>query len=126
MKVKIIKISICNSKTKVVCQTDYGNVSLYWMGSNPQVDQTYEVELESNETLIWNKNIFVSQEKNTIYDENNSIKIVGALESIDADGYLILRIDNSIVTFMSKEIPMVEEKKVQVYVNFMEAYPIEY
>ena len=126
MKVKIIKILICNSKTKVVCQTDYGNVSLYWMKNNPQVDQIYEVELESNETLIWNKNIFISQEKNAICDENNSIKIVGDLESIDADGYLVLRIDNNIVTFMSQEVPMVEGIKVQVYVNFMEAYPIEY
>jgi len=126
MKVKIIKISVCNSKTKVMCQTDYGSVSLYWMKNNPKVNQIYDVELESNEMLIWNKNIFLSQEENAICDENNLIKIVGDLETIDADGYLVLRIDNNIITFMSQEVPLIEGKKVQVYVNFMEAYPIEY
>lgn len=126
MKVKILKISECNSKTKTMCQTDYGNVSLYWMKNNPKVNQIYDVELDTNEMLIWNKNVFLSNEKNTLCDESSLIKIVGDLETIDTDGYLVLRIDNNIVTFMSQKVPMIEGKKIQIYVNYMEAYPIEY
>ncbi len=126
MKVKILQISVSNSKTKVVCKTDYGDVSLYWMKSKPEVNRIYEVELESNETLVWNKNVSISKENNTICDANNLVKIVGDLESIDADGYLVLRIDNNIVTFMSQEMPKIQGGKVQVYVDSMEAYPIKY
>ena len=99
---------------------------MYWMKSKPEVNRIYEVELESNETLVWNKNVSISKENNTICDANNLVKIVGDLESIDADGYLVLRIDNNIVTFMSQEMPMIQGGKVQVYVDSMEAYPIKY
>ena len=115
-------------KPKIIalCKTDYGEVSVYWMGNIPVENETYDVEFETDKLLVWGRDIVVTEEQLAICDDNHEIKIIGDLDSIDEDGYMVLKIDSSIMTFMTQDIPVVEGHRIQVRLDFIEVYPVEY
>ncbi len=126
MKIQTIKILADKPKPIVLCKTGYGNVSVYWMGNTPVENETYDVEFETDKLLVWDRDIVVTEEQLAICDDNHEIKIIGDLESIDEDGYMVLRIDSSIMTFMTQGIPIEEGLRIQVRLEFIEVYPVEY
>lgn len=125
MKVQIMKILNDEPKFSVLCKTDYGDVSVHWIGNAPIENEIYDVEFETDKLLLWNRDIFVTEEPLTICDDNNRIKIIGDLESIDEDGYMVLRIDGSIITFMTHGIPIEKGIRIQVELEFIEVYPFD-
>ena len=126
MKVEIIKILDNKTEVEVLCRTQYGNISIFWIGSNPIEGEIYDVEFESDEILIWNRDIFLSKEQLTICDDNQKIKVVGDIESIDEDGYMVINMGESIMVFMTQEIPIHCGTRVKILIEKLDAYPIEY
>ena len=126
MKIRVKKILADKPKLIVLCKTGYGEVSVYWMGNIPVENETYDVEFETDKLLVWGRDIAVTEEQLAICDDNHEIKIIGDLESIDEDGYMVLKIDSSIITFMTQDIPVVEGLRIQVRLDFIEVYPVEY
>lgn len=122
MNVKIIEIFDFN----VLCETKFGKITLAWNGVLPQINQQYEVELDADEILEENINIFLSDEDVSMFDFNNKKIIIGDLESIDDDGYTILRIENQILPLWSKNIEKFINKRVKIYLKNIYAYPINY
>lgn len=61
-----------------------------------------------------------------ICSDGQGIKITGDLESVDEDGYMVLRLGSSIVTFMTQGMPAKIGSRVQVRVESVEVYPVEY
>ena len=111
----------------VYANTKYGVLSLKWQGELPLVNHEYDVEFDINETLYWNKDIVLSQtEDYLIKSRDNSISLYGVLESIDSDGYTVLRIDNNIVTFIAKGVAFKVGSKIEVCVDSITAYPFDY
>ncbi len=126
MKIQTIKILADKPNLIVLCKTGYGDVSAYWMGNTPVENETYDVEFETDKLLVWDRDIVVTEEQLAICDDNHEIKIIGDLESIDEDGYMVLRIDSSIMTFMTQGIPVEEGLRIQIRLEFIEVYPVEY
>lgn len=123
MRIQVTKILTDRPKCIVLCKTDYGEVSVYWVGKTPIENEVYDVEFEASKLLLWDRDINVTAEQLTICDNNNEIKIIGELESIDEDGYMVLRIGDSIVTFMTQGIFADKGARIQVRLEFIEAYP---
>lgn len=126
MKIRVKKILTEKPKLIVLCETGYGEVSVYWKGNTPVENETYDVEFETDKLLEWGRDIVATEEQLAICDDNHEIKIVGDFESIDEDGYMVLRIDSSIMTFMTQDIPVIEGLRIQVRLDFIEVYPVEY
>lgn len=125
MKVQVLKILDVESKLSVLCNTDYGDVLVYWKGNVPVENKIYDVEFETDKLLVWGRDILFTEEQITICDDDSKVKIVGDLESIDDDGYMVLRIDGSIITFMTQGIPLEEGNRIQIELEYIEGYPVE-
>ena len=78
--------------------TEYGNAYALWNGSEPQINKEYIVELEIPGVLCWRRDIISAQEKYLITTENNKFSLVGIFESIDDDGYAVIRLGESIIS----------------------------
>ena len=63
-----------------------------WNGSEPQINKEYIVELEIPGVLCWRRDIISAQEKYLITNRNNKFSLVGIFESIDDDGYAVIRL----------------------------------
>lgn len=123
MKMQVIKILADKPKLMVLCKTGYGDVSVYWIGETPVENKAYDVELETDQLLLWDRDIFATEEQLTICDDNRKVKIIGDLESVDADGYMVLSIGDSIIPFMTQGVPIEKGIRIQVGVELIEAYP---
>ena len=126
MKVRIIKVIPNIPKPIALCKTDYGNISVCWMENIPILYEIYDVVFEINEILFWDKDIIPSKEPLAMYDDDFGIKLIGDLEEIDEDGYLVLRIGDSIITCVTKNVPKKIGLRIEVRVKCVDAYPIEY
>lgn len=126
MKVKIIKVISKIPHIKVWCKTDLGNLSLIWKDDNPIENQEYEVELENDEILMLNNNVYITEELPTIFEDEQGITIIGDLESIDEDGYLVMRVENSIISFLAQNINLNVGLRIMIQITFLEAYPVSY
>lgn len=126
MEVRVVKILTANPRLTVLCKTDFGEVSVYWRGNPPVENETYDVEFEIEKLLFWDRDINFSKEKLTICDNNYEILIIGDLESIDEDGYTVLRMGTSIITFMAQGIPIEKGCRIQVRLERVYVYPIKY
>lgn len=99
MKIKIEKVSIISGNRKVGFSTEYGNAIANWDGDLPEEGKEYFVEIEIGETFTLGNNLKICDEgKFSIGMEEDSISLTGCLESIEEDGYAVLRLGDSIVS----------------------------
>ena len=78
-----------------------------WKGEEPLIGATYNVEIDIDEDLIWDVNIFASSKNRCSIqvDSDGKIKFTGCLESLEDDGYAILRMGDYIIAFMADSLP---------------------
>ena len=73
---------------------------------NDSENKEYNVEIDIVDNLQWGQEIKISSKKYPLIILNGYINtIVGELESIDNDGYSILRMENSIIPFYASGTP---------------------
>lgn len=98
MKIKIEKVSIISGNSKVGFSTEYGNAMANWNGDLPEEGKEYFVEIEIGQTLTLGNNLKICDEgKYSIEMVESSISLTGCLETIDEDGYAVLRLGDSII-----------------------------
>jgi hypothetical protein len=96
MKIRIIDEEA--DASVVSFHTDFGDAVAVWNGAVPKTDTIHHVEIEVQDTLIWNENIEQIQDnKHALGMDAGVFFLVGRLESADDDGYSIIRIGDSIV-----------------------------
>jgi hypothetical protein len=95
--------------------TRYGGGQAIWPGIPPNVQQTYEVELDINEVLLWGGTITaVVPGEPTINQEGHDLVLRGHLDQLNLDGTGSLRIGESIVMFDYTGEPPVAPEFVQI------------
>lgn len=119
MQVKITKIVKENAHphySLVEFETSYGSAIAYWYGSSPNVEQYYDVELEIQDSLVWNETVVEIVDQDFLLNYlNESLILQGRIELI-TDETVDLRIGDSIITFTSKgKIPIQNQSSVKIY-----------
>ncbi|WP_168123965.1 hypothetical protein [Paenibacillus sp. HB172176] len=105
MKIIVEKIIMIDGKPKVDFTTEYGKSSAKWAGEIPEVGREYFVELEIGESLVIGTTLNPCDEnKFAIGMKLDAVVLIGYLESIEADGYAILRLGDSIVSIELKGV----------------------
>ena len=102
MKICIDKI-LSNSPHAIVTFTaEFGKSKACWSGETPKENCEYHVEVDIQEGLEWGKDIVENDEKNySINFKDDTVYIAGVLESVDNDGYSVLRRGDYIIPFMA-------------------------
>jgi hypothetical protein len=97
--------------------TCFGKINVIWEGDKPEIGKTYHVELDIDGVYVWGQDIVSS-------DDDISIICNGILESIDDDGYAVLRMGDYIIPFLTKGDSFEIGSKINVHVKLVSAYPI--
>ncbi len=123
MKITIEKI---NTNNIIDFTSEYGKAKAIWQDKNPEC-KTYNVEIDIEETMQWGSNINSTSKSSMSISMNsiNKIVLVGLFESIDDDGYTILRMGNSIVMFFTEGNTPEVGKMVEVVVDCIHMTPYE-
>jgi len=123
----LVKINEYFSGDMICCSNTLGKLTVRWIGSKPILNSEYDVELDIEKTLVWGKDIILSKTvKHFIMTEKALTVLNGVLESVDADGYAILRVGNSIVPFMSEGTAFEIGSIIKIKVNYITVSPITY
>jgi hypothetical protein len=79
-----------------------------WQDEPPQIGKEYFVEYDIEQTLVWEQDVFpsLSQLYLTELIENNDVMITGKIESIDEDGFIVMRDNGYMITAMTEKIPL--------------------
>lgn len=121
MEVKVIKLL---NEEHVRVFTKYGELDSRWSGKAPPLGSMRHVELELDELFEWGENILLSKEKEFRIDSGNTVHIFGKLESIDDDGYTVIRLGESIINVITKGIPPSIGEYVRLKITDIELYDI--
>jgi len=109
----------------VHCSTLFGDLNVIWEGKEPQIDSHYDVELDLYSVLSWGHDILkVQKDASTIMCNKDTVNICGTLESVDSDGYSVLRIGNYIIPFNAQGKAFDIGSAIEICVDSIVAYPI--
>ncbi len=112
---------------KVYFSNQYGNATAIWNGDKPLISKEYYAEIEVTGVLIWEKDIFKSDKINRIEElENGKVGLYGVLESIEDDGYAVVRIGDSIVAIETQDVPLKINSCVMVSAENILLYKVDY
>ena len=127
MKVKIEKVINEGSKNTVMFSTEYGNAKATWNGELPEANKEYFVEFEITDILVWQKNVTLSEKlKNVIGMENDAFYMIGFLESVEEDGYTVVRLGESIVSLEIEGNSLQQGTFVKVKADRLLLYDMNY
>lgn len=127
MKIRVNDI-ISNSPSCIVsCTLEFGDVLLTWKDSMPEINKEYDVEFDTDKILTWDDDISLTEESEpVIYMEKDAMVIIGTLESVDDDGFMVVRMKNYILTFETQGKALHNGTKIRIKVPSMNAYPFSY
>lgn len=125
MIVKVLEI--CNELLRtVLCETSYGTVTLDWHGDTiPQAGETWNVELETAHVFCWESDIAETNAPISLQDKDSCIELVGDVDSVNEDGYTVLRMGNCIVSVLTRGTPLCPGTRVAFTVEHLGAYPTD-
>ena len=127
MKVKLVNIVSKDPDNIVLCSTEFGEIVLTWKDNIPEKDKEYDVEFDTDNILKWGDDISLMEAKEpSIYMENNEIIINGILESVDEDGFMVVRMKDYILTFETQGKALHNGVNIRIKIPTIEAYPFSY
>jgi hypothetical protein len=106
--------------------TEYGNATALWSGNEPQISKEYFVELEVPGVLYWQKDITVSEEECGFALKSGMVHLIGLFESIEDDGYTVIRLGDSIISIETQGEPPETGSKVKLTTNNLLLYEVNY
>ena len=126
MRVKVIEAINQSQGLQVNFSTEYGNATALWSGNEPQISKEYFVELEVPGVLYWQKDITVSEEECGIALKSGMVHLVGLFESIEDDGYTVIRLGDSIISIETQGEPPETGNNVKLTTNNLLLYEVNY
>lgn len=114
MKVLINRVVNLTKGYTVAYSNEYGSTSVFWNGAKPQINKEYFVEIEVPGVLNWQKDITITDMNCKIEELDNGIAYIsGVLESIEDDGYTIMKIGDSIIAIETQgEPPIIRDVNI--------------
>ena len=107
--------------------TQFGNIRVIWEGNSPEIDKSYFVELDIEGVYTWGKDITLScDNKCSILCDDKSICLTGTLESVDDDGYAVLRMEDFIIPILTQGTSFEVNSIIEIRVNLMSAFPVSF
>ncbi|ANF97188.1 hypothetical protein [Paenibacillus bovis] len=126
MRIEIEKTNIVHGNCKVHFSTEYGKAVAYWNGELPEEGKAYIVEIEIEEILVLGENLEICDEYQfRIGMEKETIYLTGYLESIEEDGYAILRLGESIISLEIKS-PVPSGSFVKILLDKITLFDVKY
>ena len=93
-----VKVADILDENRVVVQVERNEFIAEWDGDKPERHESYAVEMDIDDELIWKTNIcFSSENNNVIMQKDNGIKIVAKLDYNSEDNLATLKVYDSIV-----------------------------
>lgn len=126
MRVKVMEAINQSQGLQVNFSTEYGNATALWSGNEPQISKEYFVELEVPGVLYWQKDITVSEEVCGIALKSGMVHLVGLFESIEDDGYTVIRLGDSIISIETQGEPPETGSNVKLTTNNLLLYEVNY
>ena len=112
------------SESMVQGLTRFGKFCVKWEGDSPKVNTSYNVELDIAEILMWGQDIALSnREDNHISHIDGITSRSGVLESVDDDGYSVLRMGAHVIPFSSQGNAFEIGSKITLSVKSISAHP---
>jgi hypothetical protein len=123
VRIKITNISTKdNRSTNVEFDTEFGNCRAVWVGAEPILGYSYDVEVDIPFILKWGYDIFPQQEQILqIKINEKSISLIGVLHSIE-DNLASLNLKNNIILIETEGTPFVEGIFVELVVEKIVVY----
>lgn len=102
-----IYVKECDSKRNYVrFDSEVGGAEAKWMGDLPDVGSDYYVEITINKCLVWGDDIIVTESlPHRITQSELGITLEATLESINSDGFAILRLGMTLVMIETEGTP---------------------
>ena len=126
MRVKVMEAINQSKGCQVSFSTEFGIATALWNGNEPQINKEYFVELEVPGVLYWQKDITVSEAKCGILLESGTVHLVGLFESIEDDGYTVIRLGDSIISIETQGEPPDIGSNVKLTTNNLLLYEVNY
>jgi len=110
----------------VTFSSEFGAGMAEWHGEIPKINSKYDVEFEIEELLTWGVDINqINEQPCSMYMENEKLIVIGRLESVDEDGYTVVRLGKSIIPLVVKDIPQQETLYVKALINNVILFPYQ-
>ena len=122
MRIKIAAVE----PGKVRFETAYGIAEAIWCGAAAVINHEYFVEVDIENTLVWGENVVAAVSCPSINSVGEKVHIVGLLESVEDDGYCVMRVGESVVPFVAMGTPPAIESPVEVLAECIFLTPYEY
>lgn len=125
---ELIILSYNNEQKKDLrVESKYGKFNVLWEGNLPSIGEKIDVELDIEKNLIWNKDIYLAvNDALQLSQSKEETVIQGKLEEVSDDGFTVLRLGDSIITFIAEGTALPINNMIQIKVSNVKAYPIDY
>jgi hypothetical protein len=95
--------------------SEIGTAEAKWMGDLPDVGSDYYVEIAINKCLVWGDDIIATESlPHRITQSEVGITLEAILESIDSDGFAVIRLGITLVLIETEGTPPPVGTAVQV------------
>ena len=126
MLIKVAAILAEHPGLTVSFLTDLGGAVGIWQGESPTVGATCHVELEADGIFTFGERAIQSDADHpSIAFANGMIRITGILESLEDDGFAVIRLADSLMTFMSAGLDSLIGRFIQIEADHIDLHPYE-
>lgn len=127
MKILVRRVLNQTTPIKVEFSTKFGAAIGYWCTDTPCEGKVYFVELEVDGVLVWGEDL-VEHDKDECLIGMTGDKpfIIGKLESVEVDGYTVIRLEESILILLTKGDAMPIGSYVKVVIDKLDIYDCNY
>lgn len=127
MRIKIDSLTNMHEKYMISFSVKNGKGKGIWCGESPIVGLEYYVEVDINDDLAWGKNILETRKEIFSIDLfEEKIILTGKICSVDSDGYVILDLGDSSITFLAAGTALPVESYVRLEIKELLLYPVNY
>lgn len=121
-----IKINILETKENYIkVSTPYGEMKCQHDNKLNNESSSFDVEIEVSKILEWGIDIRKASIKKCSFNiVDGKTAMTGLVDSVDDDGILILRVDNSVVVFETKGRPYSKGEYITIEIHEMEIFDV--
>lgn len=96
-----------NGRISVVCFTNHGDITGIWQSEEPEINQSYFVEIDFSKKLIWGLDITVTDcHEYHAWIEKDITFLIIKKEVYDEDGCLTFRFGDSLTLIETEGLPI--------------------
>ena len=125
MKIKVLEINeYGKDEILITFSSAHGSAHGFWMGRNPEINKSYDVEFDIPQTLVWGMDIKEAEyDECKIWCENDHINIRAMFHSFDDNGCLTMRLGESLILAETEGDPINNCKLLTIRFRKMNIYP---